>query len=675
MFTNPDTTQQAGDIYLQNTNVYYCPMTPPDAANTRDSLCNESDLLRDPNGVGDQWRTYLPFTHGRLLKDMHRSCGDTSKTLGIYAVWQRFFTARDKPNQSLANRHSDIIVGSAVSPDTTVSHGPVIISKNEDVDFRASGTIRMEAGFHVMPGAFFHAYIEPKWGDTVFNDEFTGPTLDRSKWYVANGWGDDYGMGANCSYDSNVRIDTDYEAHDGHALDIILREDTNTCSCQELGYSEIDSCLGSIHGPVPVIHHYLFSTAVVRSCPWPWTTREGTLGSPMYQNAPYGKYEVRDKIPHIPHYMNSFGGGTFEWDMNEINTPGYMKSLHPGLGLHFRYGPVNGTFGLHGSDTVFRSAGAEWSWTNAPVTIFIDSFPYPVEFHRDSSGDAYVKPGPGTYHMYGGFPSFLTGRSGSISFYYERSEQNVTDPLHWTVTLDSARKRRIFSAPYHGSLHFWKMYQPTSVTLTVNNISHAKKTINCHWVDSLNHPDLGLLRLDDTLLPSDLDSNTERYTYTIREGNFYPMPPFSSNIDTGAYDTTRYVYHTFGMELLPHEVRYLMDSNVVCRMPDRLIPVGNRSYNWASRIPRSPVNIHPITFEIHLGGYDSLNVSYTDSLGTHPGTITYVERKYFEAHDTTCPGCWKVKIGGKWYPAAHHLVDYFKVWNMPADAKISQYPH
>ena len=51
---NPTVIQQDTDIILQNTDVYYNPFAPPGPMDTRQNLCNEADLLNDPNGVGSQ---------------------------------------------------------------------------------------------------------------------------------------------------------------------------------------------------------------------------------------------------------------------------------------------------------------------------------------------------------------------------------------------------------------------------------------------------------------------------------------------------------------------------------------------------------------------------------------------------------------------------------------------
>ena len=140
------------------------------------------------------------------------------------------------------------------------------------------------------------------------------------------------------------------------------------------------------------------------------------------------------------------------------------------------------------------------------------------------------------------------------------------------------------------------------------------------------------------------------------------------------------------MELLPHEVRILMDSNVVWRSPDRLIPPGSPFYDWASKIPRSPVGIHPAEVDIDYGPYkDSAGIIRIDSLGMDTTSFFYEgvqywysiagrERQYLDQHPNN-PGCWDVTIGGKTYHAAHHLIDYVKVWDVPADVKVPDFPH
>src|ERR1700722_14603523 len=166
---NPYNTQLSNTIELHNTDVYYRPMAPPALTDTSWVLSSQSAFLTDLDGIYTGWPGYEPRTHGVLLKYWHPYdivpvLGDS---LGIGAHWQRFFTAK---------RHggvpSDIIAGG--SPGDRV-----IISKNEDVDFRASGRIKLKSGFHARAGCKFHAYTEPTWGDTVFSDDFT--SLNRAR--------------------------------------------------------------------------------------------------------------------------------------------------------------------------------------------------------------------------------------------------------------------------------------------------------------------------------------------------------------------------------------------------------------------------------------------------------------------------------------------------------------
>ncbi len=120
------------------------------------------------------------------------------------------------------------------------------------------------------------------------------------------------------------------------------------------------------------------------------------------------------------------------------------------------------------------------------------------------------------------------------------------------------------------------------------------------------------------------------------------------------------------MEWLPHEVRYLIDSNVVRRFPDRLVPKTSKYYDWVTTEPRTPASIYPAEFDIDFGSPDN------DSLGIIPGSASYFERQYFLSHDsTTGEGFWPVHG----MPAAHHLLDYVKVWDVPKDVIIPGYPH
>ena len=133
----------------------------------------------------------------------------------------------------------------------------------------------------------------------------------------------------------------------------------------------------------------------------------------------------------------------------------------------------------------------------------------------------------------------------------------------------------------------------------------------------------------------------------------YPMPSIPTN-DTSS--TGGYEYHTFTVEWLPHEMRYLYDSSVVFRVPDRLVPPNSKYYNWGANIPRALIPFHPGETDIDN---DSLTAAY---LNAHP----------------TNPGCWDVEFppkSGHWYHAGHERLDYVKVWDVPADVKITPFPN
>ena len=173
------------------------------------------------------------------------------------------------------------------------------------------------------------------------------------------------------------------------------------------------------------------------------------------------------------------------------------------------------------------------------------------------------------------------------------------------------------------------------------------------------------------MLPTDRHSNTEAYgfaatdLYSGSEG--YPIPPLPFNAD----DTTgHYEYHTFAMEFLPHEVRILVDSVVVRRLPDRLIPAGSPYYDWITTLPRTPIDILPAETDIDYDLSDPFGTDTSHGSGWYGlSSITNVERRYFE-HALSIPG-WP----GVWDGAAHHLIDYIKVWDVPKDVIIPNLPH
>ncbi len=693
---NPYVIQQKCNIVLQKTDVYYRPMAPPWPTDTRTALSSQGNRILDSNGVWqDQW-DYKPVYHDTTL-DSTRPCGIV---LGTYAYWQRLFQAMNKPDGS----PSDIVAGDTIPNDTYFRDtGSVIISKNEDVDFRATGTIRFEPGVHGMPGAFVHAYIEPKYDSIVFSDEFNGAAIDTTNWYVSNKrWGDGYTLGEECYYDTNVRTVADPDAHDGHALDIFCYEDTNYCFTQ--GFSLADTCYGS-----PLIlkdgnHKFLFHSAEGRTCPFPYTSREAPLGQPWYNEAPYGKFEVREKIPHIPHHTNFWGGGAYEWDASETdNGDGNQRQEHPNIGHHFRFGPYLGIFRKSGSNVYFISPSAQWSTVNNPTQLLIGNFCYNVQMIGSSHATDTVVPTWDQNHNFSGFPPSVVADSiDSIPFYYQRSSQNVAYSMPSKVATDAYGRWRILKVPYRivgtDTSWFWKGYQPTSITFTTLPHPYNQQTFNCFWDSSLNNSgDTGRLWLEDTLIPPDTVSTTDSISYSIPDlyaGGFsYLIPPMNVNIDldTGLAetDTTPYQYHTFGMEIFPSEIRFLVDSVVVRRIPDRLIPRGDPYYDWAWTTPRSPIDIHLPELDLDFSTYTNASgATVTDTLGqdsststykgvTYYNSIAYAIRSYFEHHGDSCEGCWDVEEppgSGRWLHAAHHLVDYIKVWDVPADVQIPKYP-
>ena len=681
-YVNPDTTQQQGDIILQNTDVYYKPMAPPGPMDTRENLCNQSDVYNDPNGVGSLYRDYLPRIYDPAtgtfvpIYQWSPAC-DFPYALGGFAIWQRFFTAKRD-----ASGHPHDIIAAGGPNDS------VIVSKNEDVDFRASGRIKLKSRFHAKAGCRFHAYIEPKWGDSVFSDDFNNIATFDSNWHISQGWGDE-NSGAECSVDSNAYIDTDYQAYDGYALDLVLREAPgDSCSCNNTAYSvgDSDNCVGTALAS-STRPSFAFTSAQPWSCPYPFSTKAGTLGAPSYADMPYGKYEFRDKVPHTLHHTNNWGASSkFEFDLGETFNA-TMGVINPNWGHSMCYGPYNGIFQIVGSDTLFVCSTAGRGRHVQPQDIIINNVQYGVTLDSGSRV-AVVSTGIGAYR----FPGSIVNTTDSTQFYYQAPPQRTADTVTWTVVKGSDDKWDMFSASWDttgGVPHlFTRSYQPTSLTLTGFNYNltvDSEKVHNCHWVDSANDPmNYGKIYLDDPIDTSDPKTYTEAYQYTIYDGGSTAGPPFRYPVqaikidrdtdmtDSSSYDSTPYRYHTFTMEWLPHEVRYLIDSNVVLRFPDRLVPRNNPFYDWVGTGPRQPMVLYPAEIDIDYARNDPMGTdSATDGHG-NDSSITYLERHYFETHENeTGEGFWPVN--GQ--PAAHHLLDYVKIWDVPKEVQIPPFPH
>ncbi len=167
--------------------------------------------------------------------------------------------------------------------------------------------------------------------------------------------------------------------------------------------------------------------------------------------------------------------------------------------------------------------------------------------------------------------------------------------------------------------------------------------------------------------PTNFHSLTQAYGYTVDEdGSASPLPAFPFDL----FDTSgHYEYHTFAMEWLPNEVRLLVDSVVVRRYPDRMVPPGTPYSDWVTTMPRAMTDIRPAEIDIDWGS------GTQDPYGTHPGSQMYMQRQYLE-HALSEPGVWPGVCVDKYgHPAAHHLIDYIKVWDVPKDVQIPNYPH
>jgi hypothetical protein len=623
---NPTVIYHDTDIALHYTDAYYTPFAPPGDSDTRLNLSCLGSM--DSDGLTHDYypRIYDTANHAYVkLSDW----APHGTPIGNAVPWQRLFTAMDKPSGA----HSDIIAGGNLGDS-------VIISANEDVDFRATGTIKLENGFHAKPGCYFHAYIAPKFDTTVFQDEFSDSPKFWNQWLVLNNApGIDGGLDG--SYDSNLAIVHDTEAHDGWALRLDLKEDScyTTVQWQPGSGCFLDSGSSPAHKP------FHFSTATLESCPFPFNRPTDPISS-AYPNAPYGKYEIREKVPIIEHHTQTYGGGQGnEWNSGE-KVNGGLDQIHVGLTRRFRYGPFKGKFSYMHSpiDTAtFSSSRAHFTLWNNPDLIIINNFPYQVSLYNTFPTDTILIANATTGHE-GGFPSSLVADStDSVTFYYSKvATGNVSDSLAWSV--DSATGTH-FTGPYADSLghilYFNKGYQPTAIYLKPNAFSPAIK-YNCHW----DHHD-GKILLTDTMKPTASHSGYG-FSYDCDEGPDYPVPPINM-------DTTSYKYHTYTMELFPHEAFFLIDGAVRFRFPDRLILPSAPQYDYVSKMPRTPMGIYSLA-EI---GMDGDSATYA------------MEKAYFEANSATCQGCWDVN--GQ--HAAHHLVDYVKIWDVPSDIIIPKFPH
>jgi hypothetical protein len=125
----------------------------------------------------------------------------------------------------------------------------------------------------------------------------------------------------------------------------------------------------------------------------------------------------------------------------------------------------------------------------------------------------------------------------------------------------------------------------------------------------------------------------------------------------------------------------LYDSNVVRRIPDRLIPVGDSEYDVASKLPRSGGNFMLGQFDLDNNGdlSDPFGIDTTGAWNNNPTSVTYMQRKAFEqavaysiAHPSTpWAGFWPYH--GQ--TVAHDRIDYVRVWDLPAGTTIPNFPN
>ena len=277
---------------------------------------------------------------------------------------------------------------------------------------------------------------------------------------------------------------------------------------------------------------------------------------------------------------------------------------------------------------------------------FLNTFPYEVKIsdrYDSIPPDTLLQANATTVHEGGFASSLMADSTDSVTFYYIRANignlsTNVSDPLPWSV--DSTG--RYFTGPYGlaangDSLFFTKNYQPVDISLwDSNSLQYIKYP--CHW----DH-NTGKLLLTSAMSPSASHSGTIAFKFDYNEGPHNTAPAVHINLSD-------YRYHTYSLEILPHEVRFLIDGHVLRRSPDRLIPPGDLEAGYPEIAPRSPMNIVPAEFG--------------------PASTDSAYNSYFKAHVSTCQGCWP--INGQ--PAAHQMIDYVKVFDLPKDVIVPPFP-
>ncbi|MGZ3932070.1 MAG: glycoside hydrolase family 16 protein [Bacteroidia bacterium] len=230
----------------------------------------------------------------------------------------------------------------------------------------------------------------------VFNDEFTGTTLDGNKWIRSFFWGPGYAdtsvvltPTAYCTYPANTYANTAYrefnpsdtnllKINNGTAKILVKRQNytgevwkfyscpSSTCTAQAL------SCFGS-PGPQSCLYHkpmqYKYVTTMLNSL----------------QTFKYGYFEIKFRLPSFPAYPSAFrgigpnfwmysGGPNNYWseiDIFEVNAVNnqltdnifYQKTVSS---PKYGQGTLISTF----SDNTWHTAGA--LWTNSTIEFYFD---------------------------------------------------------------------------------------------------------------------------------------------------------------------------------------------------------------------------------------------------------------------------------------------------------------
>jgi hypothetical protein len=159
--------------------------------------------------------------------------------------------------------------------------------------------------------------------------------------------------------------------------------------------------------------------------------------------------------------------------------------------------------------------------------------------------------------------------------------------------------------------------------------------LGCHWDHSS-----GLVLLDTTL-PAVYPTSDYGFNYTCEEISSYPQPAIFNHSGE---------YHTYTFEMLPNEWRFFVDGAYVRRVPDRLIPVGDKRHNFVRDFPRmlTPAQIH-------------FDIDGRTRVGERAADASYLQRV--------------LDFVSRYGSQADMKIDHIKIWDLPGQYKVAPFPY